>query len=89
MLRICTDINPDLCTLVPEGREELTTEGGLNMKSVFEDFRDRVMPLLKENGIDVSLFLDPNPEDIELANEVGATAIELHTGTYANAPDQA
>ena len=89
MLRICTDINPDLCTLVPEGREELTTEGGLNMKSVFEDFRARVMPLLKENGIDVSLFLDPNPEDIELANEVGATAIELHTGTYANAPDQA
>jgi pyridoxine 5-phosphate synthase len=89
MLRICTDINPDLCTLVPEGREELTTEGGLNMKSVYEDFRDRVMPLLKDSGIDVSLFLDPNPEDIELANEVGATAIELHTGTYANAPDQA
>jgi pyridoxine 5-phosphate synthase len=89
MLRICTDINPDLCTLVPEGREELTTEGGLNMKSVFEDFRGRVMPQLTENGIDVSLFLDPNPEDIELANEVGATAIELHTGTYANAPDQA
>lgn len=89
MLRICTDINPDLCTLVPEGREELTTEGGLNMKSVYEDFRGRVMPQLTENGIDVSLFLDPNPEDIELANEVGATAIELHTGTYANAPDQA
>lgn len=88
MIRICKDVAPHLCTLVPEGREELTTEGGLNMKHVFDDFRERVFPAFRGSGIDISLFLDPNPEDIELAAELGADAVELHTGTFANSPDQ-
>jgi len=88
MIEICKDVEPHLCTLVPEGREELTTEGGLDMKVVFNDFQNRVFPALHGSGIKISLFLDPNPEDIELAHNLGADAIELHTGTFANAPDE-
>ena len=87
MIRICKDVDPHLCTLVPEGREELTTEGGLNMAVVYDDFEQRVFPEFKDTGIELSLFLDPNPKDIELAHKLGADAIELHTGTYANASD--
>ena len=87
MIGICLDVKPHLCTLVPEGREELTTEGGLNMKHVYNDFEQRVFPAFKDTGIDISLFLDPNPEDIELAYKLGSDAVELHTGTFANAPD--
>lgn len=87
MLDICLDVEPHLCTLVPEGREELTTEGGLKMETVFNDFKTRVIPRLKDTNIEISLFLDPNPEDIELAYELGVDAVELHTGTFANAPD--
>ena len=88
MIAICKDVQPQLCTLVPEGREELTTEGGLNMKTVFDDFNSRVFPEFTETGIEISLFLDPNPNDIELAKQLGADAIELHTGTFANAKDE-
>jgi pyridoxine 5-phosphate synthase len=87
MIRICKEVKPHLCTLVPEGREELTTEGGLNMEIVFDDFKTRVFPAFKDTGIEMSLFLDPNPKDIELAKELGTDTIELHTGTFANAPD--
>lgn len=89
MLDICLDIHPQLCTLVPEGREELTTEGGLNMESVFEDFRDRVYPKLRQKNIEISLFVDPNPRDIQLAHELGSETIELHTGTFVNAKTEA
>lgn len=85
MLNICKEVNPHLCTLVPEGREELTTEGGLKMAMVYDDFEKRVFPSLRETDIEISLFLDPNPEDIELAHRLGADAVELHTGTFANA----
>jgi len=85
MIEICLDTDPDLVTLVPEGREELTTEGGLNMETVFDDFQNRVIPAFRGTGITTSLFLDPNIKDIDLAHEIGADAIELHTGTYANA----
>ena len=88
MLTISKNVNPELVTLVPESREELTTEGGLNMNTVFEDFRDRVFPAYADNDIATSLFVDPNKEDIELAAELGSDAIELHTGTYANAPTE-
>ncbi|MEX0723264.1 MAG: pyridoxine 5'-phosphate synthase [Gracilimonas sp.] len=86
MLKICADVDPHLCTLVPEGREELTTEGGLNMETVYNDFKGRVFPALRKTNVEISLFLDPNTKDIELAHELGADAIELHTGTFANAP---
>jgi pyridoxine 5-phosphate synthase len=85
MIRICKEVKPELCTLVPEGREELTTEGGLNMKVVYDDFEQRVFPAFKDTGILMSLFLDPNPEDIELAAKLGTDAVELHTGNFANA----
>ncbi|WP_069132730.1 pyridoxine 5'-phosphate synthase [Rhodohalobacter halophilus] len=85
MIKICKEIQPELCTLVPEGREELTTEGGLNMKKVYDDFENRVFPKFEGTGIKMSLFLDPNPEDIKLAHKLGADVIELHTGVYANA----
>jgi pyridoxine 5-phosphate synthase len=88
MISICKDVQPHLCTLVPEGREELTTEGGLNMGTVFDDFNNRVFPEFAGTGIEISLFLDPNPNDIELAKKLGADAIELHTGTFANARDE-
>ena len=87
MIRICKEVKPHLCTLVPEGREELTTEGGLNMEHVYDDFEKRVFPAFKDSGIEMSLFLDPNPKDIELAKKLGTDTIELHTGTFANAPD--
>lgn len=88
MIKICLDVNPHLVTLVPESREELTTEGGLKMSTVFDDFQQRVFPKFRETEIEISLFIDPVTEDIELANELGSDAIELHTGTYANAADE-
>lgn len=87
MISICKEVSPQLCTLVPEGREELTTEGGLDMRSVYDDYEQRVIPAFRETGIELSLFLDPNPVDIELAHQLGADAIELHTGNFANAAD--
>ena len=89
MISISRDVNPDLVTLVPEGREELTTEGGLEMEEVYEDFKERVIPPLKEASIAISLFLDPVNRDIELASELGVEAIELHTGPFANCSDVA
>jgi len=83
MLGICAEIKPNLSTLVPESRQELTTEGGLNMELLFSDFQKRVVPSLKKAGVPISLFLDPNPEDIEYAVKLGVYAVELHTGTYA------
>lgn len=85
MLEFCTEIKPDFITLVPEKREELTTEGGLRLTKLFDDFKERVFPRMNDTDINVSLFIDPNPKDIELAHKLGADAIELHTGTYANA----
>ena len=89
MLNMCVEIKPDLITLVPESRQELTTEGGLNMRGVFDDFQSRVFPHVRETDIEICLFIDPNPEDVELAHELGCDAIELHTGTYANARSEA
>ena len=88
MIGLCRSMQPNLCTLVPEGREELTTEGGLNMRVLKDDFRERVLPELSDAGVAVSLFLDPVPEDVDIAAELGVAAVELHTGTYANAADE-
>lgn len=84
MLEIMKEAQPDLCTLVPEGREELTTEGGLDMNVVGEDFRKRVFPFIRSTHTMISLFLDPNPQDIEKAAALGSDAVELHTGRFAN-----
>jgi pyridoxine 5-phosphate synthase len=87
--RIALDLRPDQATLVPESREEVTTEGGLELLRN-RDAVQRTVGRLKEAGIEVSLFLDPDPAQLELAREVGADAVELHTGQYALAkgPEQ-
>jgi pyridoxine 5-phosphate synthase len=88
MLAICAKIKPEICTLVPESRNELTTEGGLAMRQIYRDFKFRVVPKLKDIGSEISLFVDPNPDDIQLCAELGVEAIELHTGMYANAREE-
>lgn len=73
---------PDQVTLVPEKREELTTEGGLDVVAQ----RDKIAPVIQRlqgAGMSVSLFLDPLVEQIEVASELGVAAVELHTGQYA------
>lgn len=85
IVQICCDVCPDLATLVPERREEVTTEGGLDVRAT-RDRLETVIPRLHEAGVEqVSLFVDPDLEQIEAAREVGADCIELHTGDFANA----
>ncbi len=82
ILGIACEVKPDQATLVPEKREEITTEGGLDICGQ----RDRVaraVEQLRKAGVSVSLFLDPDPRQIEAAAAVGADAVELHTGQYA------
>lgn len=85
MLRIAARLRPFQASLVPERREEVTTEGGLDVAGARERVADGVARLAAA-GIRVSLFIDPEPAQIEAARAVGAHAIELHTGTYANHP---
>jgi len=73
---------PEQATLVPENRREVTTEGGLDVKK-YRDKVEAVTGKLKEKGIIVSLFIDPEMEQIELTSQVGADYIEIHTGRYA------
>ena len=84
MVRIATEVKPDLVTLVPEKRQELTTEGGLNVIEQKEHLKD-VIKRLHDAGLPVSLFINPHPMDIDVSKEIGADMIELHTGMYANA----
>jgi pyridoxine 5-phosphate synthase len=83
MIRIAQKIAPQDCCLVPESRQEVTTEGGLNVVEQSARVGDAVQAL-GASGIRVSLFIDPDPEQIEAAQRVGAPVIELHTGTYAD-----
>ena len=87
MVAIALDIQPDYVTLVPERREEVTTEGGLDV-IVAEQRLSGVIQRLQLAGIPVSLFIDADPMQIEKAAKLQAKFIELHTGTYANAPDK-
>jgi pyridoxine 5-phosphate synthase len=84
VLAIACDVRPDQVTLVPEKREEVTTEGGLDVAGQKARVRE-VMAALRDAGISLSLFLDPDPCQIEVAAELAADAVELHTGQYANA----
>lgn len=81
---IALKLKPTQCTLVPEKREEITTEGGLDVVR----HRDRVIQSvdkLLEAGIVVSMFIDPDPDQIAMSKSMGAQAVELHTGAYADA----
>lgn len=84
MLRYAEKIRPEHCCFVPEKRAELTTEGGLNVNGDESRIREACQHLAKQNS-EVSLFIDPDPEQIEASVRCGAPVIELHTGAYADA----
>jgi pyridoxine 5-phosphate synthase len=81
MIGIALDIKPDLVTLVPERREEVTTEGGLDLAIRRDEVAEAVQNL-KSAGIPVSIFIDPNIEQIKLAHKINADMVEIHTGTF-------
>ena len=86
MIAIAIRVKPQQVTLVPEKREEITTEGGLDIMR--ERVRvQRAIESLRAAGIRTSLFIDPTLEAMRLSKELGADAVELHTGEYANHPD--
>ena len=84
MQRIALEVKPEITTLVPEKREELTTEGGLEVASRIAFFTEYI-GRLKQGTISVSLFVDPDDRQIAASKKAGADWVEVHTGTYANA----
>lgn len=84
MAKIALTIKPDLVTLVPEKRQELTTEGGLDV-TAHKDRIQQTVALLHDGGIPVSLFVEPDLTQIRTAHKLAADFVELHTGRYANA----
>jgi pyridoxine 5-phosphate synthase len=84
MVRIALSVRPEVVTLVPEKREELTTEGGLDVVKFFKPLK-RAIHRLQRGGIFVSLFVDPRRNQIRASEEAGANAIEIHTGHYCDA----
>ncbi|MFP4472739.1 MAG: pyridoxine 5'-phosphate synthase [Candidatus Omnitrophota bacterium] len=84
IVKIACRIKPDEATLVPERRQEITTEGGLDVVKYFQKTR-RAVDALKQKGVEVSLFIDPAKKQIRTSAETGVTMIELHTGRYASA----
>lgn len=86
MAELAVAFAPERCCLVPERREELTTEGGLDVVANAEALGAVCAPLC-EAGVHLSLFIDPDPRQVEAAAAIGIPAIELHTGRYADAGD--
>jgi len=84
MIRIAGEVRPQDCCLVPESRQEVTTEGGLDVAGQMTRIAD-ACKALGASGIRVSLFIDPDASQVNAARRVGAPVVELHTGTYANA----
>ncbi len=84
MVKIAYEVKPDECTLVPERREELTTEGGLDVVAGRDHVR-KVVKNLRDAEIQVSLFIDPDIDQVKAAHRVEAEVIELHTGRYCDA----
>lgn len=82
MVGIALEVKPDIVTLVPEKRQELTTEGGLDLSR--GDLKSGI-ERLQSNRIPVSLFINPNEEDLKISQTLGVSAVELHTGLYAEA----
>jgi len=86
MIKKAISVLPDMVTLVPEKRQEITTEGGLDITANY-DYLEEVTATLRANNIIVSFFIDPDIYQIKAAAKLGADYVELHTGTYANASD--
>jgi pyridoxine 5-phosphate synthase len=87
IIDIACDVQPDLVTLVPEKREELTTEGGLNVIDNLELIKNTIEQLHREN-IPVSLFVEPDLNQIDVSAEINADFIEIHTGVFANTQNE-
>jgi len=83
ILAIALDVKPHFVCMVPESREEVTTEGGLDVRAHFAALKPTVAAL-EANGTRVSMFIDPDLDQVRASHEVGASMIELHTGTFAN-----
>lgn len=88
MITFALKVLPDAVTLVPEGRHELTTEGGLDVNLLRSTLKQKIV-LLKQAGIVVSLFVEPDIEQIKTCHKVGADYIEIHTGTYCEMRSEA
>lgn len=84
MLQIAIEIKPDMVTLVPEKRQELTTEGGLDVKNHAEPLK-KFVTHLRDAGIPANLFIDPAPEAVKASHRIGSDGVEIHTGRYADA----
>ncbi|MBI3592026.1 MAG: pyridoxine 5'-phosphate synthase [Nitrospirae bacterium] len=84
MVRIALDMKPDMVTLVPEKRQELTTEGGLDVVGQKKHLQKTVKKI-HDAGIPVSLFINPQIMDVDISKEIGADMVEIHTGLYSNA----
>ena len=87
IVEIACKVKPDQATFVPEKRQELTTEGGLDVLANFKKIK-QALKELEKNGIPVSLFIDPDKNQINAASKAGAKIIELHTGRYADAKNK-
>jgi pyridoxine 5-phosphate synthase len=85
MIDIACEVRPNQVTLVPERREEITTEGGLNLTADPQRIRNAI-ERLRATGIRASLFIDPQSDAVERSSELGAEAIELHTGRFSHMP---
>jgi pyridoxine 5-phosphate synthase len=88
MVAFARALRPDVCTLVPERRQELTTEGGLDAAALAGALGP-VVEALRRDGRIVSLFIDPDPAQLRAARALGADVVELHTGRYCDAPSAA
>jgi len=87
IVRIALRVKPDMVTLVPERRQELTTEGGLNVAAQQKELKQNIARL-KKAGIRVSLFIDADPAQVKASRAVGADFVEIHTGKYSDAPHE-
>ncbi len=87
IIDIACKVKPDQATLVPEKRQEITTEGGLDVIANFKRIK-KVLDRLKDNKIDVSLFIDPDKKQIDASRKIGVKMLELHTGRYADAANE-
>jgi len=88
MIKIALAVKPDMVTIVPEKRQELTTEGGLNVLDLRDSLKE-VIKKIKDGGIPVSLFINPDRVDIECSKKIGVDMVEIHTGYYSETRGQA
>ena len=87
IVRIALRVKPDMVCMVPERRQELTTEGGLNVTAQQKALKQNIARM-KKAGIRVSLFIDADPAQLKASRAVGADFVEIHTGKYSDAPDE-